>query len=63
VRDKPPDRKPPQPGAFAPGDRLERAAVLRAGAGLDLTYHQHLALGRHDVDLTFRTPPVAVEDP
>jgi hypothetical protein len=25
--------------------------------------HQHLALGRHDVDLAFRAPPVAVEDP
>jgi len=24
VRDKPPDREPPQPGALAPGGRLER---------------------------------------
>jgi hypothetical protein len=62
VRDQPPDREPPQPGTLAPGDGLERAAVLGAGPHLDFADHQHLALGRHDVDLAFRAPPVAVED-
>ena len=63
VRDQPLDRKPPQPGPLAPADRLKRAAVARAGTGLDLADHQHLALGRHDVDLAFGAPPVAVKDP
>jgi hypothetical protein len=49
--------------AIAPGDGLERAAVLGPGPRLDFADHQHLALGRHDVDLAFRATPVAVEDP
>src|SRR5918992_1850854 len=44
------------------GDRLERVAVLRAGAGLHLTDDMPLAVVGDDVELAAAAPPVAFDD-